>query len=101
MWLSAPGAMLTDMDEEALKRGRVYGATHDDPAGPQSGHTYRELCGGPLDGLFLDVTGWNTEQLVDGAALLTETGRYGPGGRSHYEPRPQDPRRWDWAGDTA
>jgi hypothetical protein len=41
----------------------------------------------------LDVTGWDDEQLADGAALLTEIGRYGPGGRAHYEPRGQDPGR--------
>ncbi|MFH8387872.1 hypothetical protein ACH4E7_44555 [Kitasatospora sp. NPDC018058] len=42
------------MDDEALMRGRVYGADHDDPdPGPQPGHEYRELCAGPLDGLLL------------------------------------------------
>lgn len=36
------------MDDEALMRGRVYGADHDDPdPGPQPGHVYRELCAGP------------------------------------------------------
>ncbi|MGW7586631.1 hypothetical protein ACWGKU_33465 [Kitasatospora sp. NPDC054768] len=89
------------MDDEALLRGRVYGADHDDPnPGPRPGHAYRELVGGPLDGLLLDVTDWNTEQLADGAALATEIGHYGAGGRAHYEPRPADPCRWDWAGDT-
>ncbi|MFJ9777163.1 hypothetical protein ACIRVF_39015 [Kitasatospora sp. NPDC101157] len=89
------------MDDEALMRGRVYGADHDDPdPGPRPGHEYRELVGGPLDGLFLDVTGWDAEQLADGAALATEIGRYGAGGRAHYEPRPADPMRWDWSGDT-
>lgn len=40
------------------KQRRVYGADHDDPdPGPQPGHEYVELVGGPLDGLFLDVTG--------------------------------------------
>ncbi|WP_354644310.1 hypothetical protein [Kitasatospora camelliae] len=87
------------MDDGALMRGRVYGADHDDP-GPKPGHAYRELCAGPLDGLLLDVTGWDGEQLAEGAALLTELGRYGPGGRAHYEPRPADPLRWDWAGDS-
>ncbi|WP_411292875.1 hypothetical protein [Streptomyces sp. CBMA123] len=48
----------------------------------------RELVGGPPDGLLLDVTGWDTEQLADGAALITEIGRYGADGRAHYEPRP-------------
>ncbi len=36
----------------------------------------------------------------DGAALRTEIGAHGPGGRAHYEPRAEDPRRWDWSGDT-
>ncbi|MFJ6140508.1 hypothetical protein [Kitasatospora sp. NPDC092286] len=90
------------MDDEELKGRRVYGADHDDPdPGPEPGHEYRELVGGPLDGQLLDVTGWDAEQLADGAALITETGLYGPGGRAHYEPRPADPLRWDWTGDTA
>ncbi|MFH9354917.1 hypothetical protein [Kitasatospora sp. NPDC017646] len=89
------------MDDEALLRGRIYRADHDDPdPGPQPGHEYRELVGGPLDGLLLDVTGWTAEQLADGAALATEIGRCGAGGRAHYDPRPADPSRWDWAGDT-
>ncbi|MGW6917620.1 hypothetical protein ACWGB8_27880 [Kitasatospora sp. NPDC054939] len=89
------------MDDETLMRGRVYGADHEDPdPGPQPGRDYRELCAGPLDGLLLDVTGWSAEELADGAALRTEIGRYGAGGRTHYEPRPGDLRRWDWVGDT-
>ncbi|MDH6145141.1 hypothetical protein P3T35_007192 [Kitasatospora sp. GP30] len=89
------------MDDEALLRGRVYGADHDDPGpGPQPGHDYRELCGGPLDGLLLEGTGWSEKELAGGAALLTEIGRYGPGGRARYKPRQGDPRRFDWAGDT-
>jgi hypothetical protein len=87
------------MDEELL-RGRIYGADHDDP-GPRAGRTYRELVAGPLDGLLLDVTGWSTEELADGAALITELGAYGAGGRAHYGPRRADPARWDWEGDTA
>ncbi|MER5353454.1 hypothetical protein ABT093_24350 [Kitasatospora sp. NPDC002551] len=87
-------------DDEVLMRGRVYGADHGEDCGPRPGRAYRELCGGPLDGLLLDVTGWSAEQLADGAALLTEIGRYGAGGRAHYEPRVADPLRWDWAGDT-
>lgn len=66
-------------DDEVLLRGRVYGTDHDDPdPGRRPGREYRELVGGPLDGIRLDVTG----------------------GRAHYESRPTDPRRWDWAGDT-
>lgn len=97
--MSVPGAMLVNMDEEALMRGRVYGADHDDP-GPRPGRVYRELCGGSLDGLLLDVTGWGADALADGAALPTEIGRFGSGGRAHYGPRPADPRRWDWVGDS-
>jgi hypothetical protein len=90
------------MDDEQLIRGRVYGADHDDPdPGPQPGHVYRELVAGPLDGLLLDVTGWTEDELADGAALRTEIGAYGPGGRAHYGPRPGDPRRWDEEGDSA
>ncbi len=63
------------MDEELL-RGRVYGADHDDP-GLRAGHLYRELVAGPLDGLLLDVTGWSTQELADGAALITELGAFG------------------------
>ncbi|MFJ9948221.1 hypothetical protein [Kitasatospora sp. NPDC091207] len=89
------------MDDEALLRGRVYGTDHDDPdPGPRPGRSYRELVGGPLDGLLLDVTGWGEAEVAGGAALPTEIGRYGAGGRAHYEPRAEDPRRWDWRGDT-
>ncbi|MFC9602531.1 hypothetical protein ACFTTN_03605 [Streptomyces niveus] len=31
-----------------------------------------------LEGLLLDVTGWTTEELATGAALITEIGAYGP-----------------------
>ncbi|SHN34503.1 hypothetical protein [Streptomyces yunnanensis] len=87
------------MDE--LMRGRVYGADHDDPdPGPQPGHVYRELVGGPLDGLLLDVTGCSESELEEGAALITEIGAYGPGGRALYAPRPANPHRWDWGGDV-
>ncbi|MFI1867191.1 hypothetical protein [Streptomyces jumonjinensis] len=87
------------MDE--LMRGRVYGADHDDPdPGPQPGHDYRELVGGPLDGLLLDVTGWPAERLSEGAALTTEIGRFGPGGHALYGPRAGAPQRWDWQGDA-
>ncbi|MFD9593990.1 hypothetical protein ACFWA9_14685 [Kitasatospora sp. NPDC059973] len=89
------------MDDEALLRGRVYGADHDDPdPGPRPGHEYRELVGGPLDGLLLDVTGWDAERLDHGAALATELGAFGAGGRAHYGWRPTDRRRWDWQGDS-
>ncbi|MET7636605.1 hypothetical protein [Streptomyces sp. NPDC005078] len=88
------------MDELMWQR-RVYGADHDDPdPGPKAGHEYRELVGGPLDGLLLDVTGWTDAALRDGARLLTEIGAYGPGGRSEYKPRLVEPLKWDWRGDT-
>jgi hypothetical protein len=91
--------MLRGMDEFMPRR--VYGADHDDPdPGPRPGHEYRELVGGPLDGLLVDVTGWDAESLVEGAALCTEIGLYGPGGRAMYGPRNDDPAKWDWEGDT-
>lgn len=48
----------------------------------------------------LDVTGWTKEELSEGTALITEIGRFGPGGRALYDPRPGDPARWDWDGDS-
>ena len=73
------------MDDEALLRGRVYGSEYDD-CGPRAGRLYRELVAGPLDVLLLDVTGWSTEELADGAALITELGAYGAGGRRALRP---------------
>ncbi|MFJ4834469.1 hypothetical protein ACIP79_31850 [Streptomyces sp. NPDC088747] len=90
-----------DRDDEQLLRGRVYGQDHDDPRqGPQSGRTYVELVGGPLDGLLLDITGWTPAEIDTGGALQTELGQFGPGGRAVYDPRPGDRSRWDWSGDT-
>lgn len=84
-----------------MRQRRVYGADHDDPdPGPRPGHVYRELVGGPLDGLLLDVTGWTARELREGAALTTEIGRFGPGGKAEYGPRDGDADRWDWRGDT-
>ncbi|MEU6239510.1 hypothetical protein, partial [Kitasatospora sp. NPDC047058] len=78
------------------------GADHDDPdPGPRSGRVYREPVAGPLDGLLLDVTGWSSEEIAEGAALATEIGAYGAGGRAHYGRRPGDGRYWDWEGDSA
>jgi hypothetical protein len=92
--------MLPGMDEQIMRK-RVYGTDHDDPdPGPQPGHAYVELAGGPLDGLLLDVTGWTAEQLHEGTALITEIGRYGAGGRALYGSRNGDPQRYDWEGDT-
>lgn len=100
--LSVAAATLCRMDrDEELLRGRVYGQDHDDPRpGPRPGRVYAELVGGPLDGLLLDVTDRTPEQRAAGAALETELGRYGAGGRSLYDPRPGDPGRLDWSGDT-
>ncbi|WP_328907417.1 hypothetical protein OG230_32990 [Streptomyces sp. NBC_00234] len=87
--------------DELMRQRRVYGADHDDPdPGPKPGHDYRELVGGPLDGLLLDVTGWTDAALCEGAALITEIGAYGPGGRAEYRSRHADPLKWDWCGDT-
>jgi hypothetical protein len=89
-----------DKDEELL-RGRIYGQDHDHPRpGPVHGHTYAQLVGGPLDGLLLDVTGWTPGEIEAGAALRTELGRFGPGGRALYDPRPGEPACWDWSGDA-
>jgi hypothetical protein len=76
---------------------RVYGADHEDP-GPRPGRDYRELVGGPLDGLLVDVTGWDAEALRCGAALATELAGV-RGGRAVYEPRPGSEALWDWKGD--
>ncbi len=58
-----------------MRQRRVYGADHDDPdPGPKAGHEYRELVGGPLDGLLVDVTGWSDAALREGARLITEIG---------------------------
>jgi hypothetical protein len=97
------------MDELEFMRGRVYGADPED-GGPRPGRTYAQLVGGPLDGLLLDITG--ITDIADGTdaraapsgtrggvALPTEIGRFGPGGRAQYAPRPDDPRRFDWHGD--
>ncbi|MGW1726669.1 hypothetical protein ACWCQK_27550 [Streptomyces sp. NPDC002306] len=87
--------------DEQLLRGRVYGHDHDDPdPGPRAGRTYVELAGGPLDGLFLDVTDWTPDELAVGAALPTELGRFGAGGRALYDPCPGDAGRFVWSGDS-
>jgi hypothetical protein len=80
---------------------RVYGCYPDDPQpGPEPGHVYRELLGGPLDGLLLDVTGLTNGEITEGAYLIVETGAHGPGGRAAYGPRDGDPvAPWVWEGD--
>ncbi|MFJ5927583.1 hypothetical protein ACIQF6_33810 [Kitasatospora sp. NPDC092948] len=89
-----------DQHDEQLPQRRVYGSEPGEDPGPEPGHEYRELVGGPLDGQLVDVTGWAPDELECGTALITELGHYG-GGRAHYEPRPADPLRWDWAVDSA
>lgn len=85
---------------DAMRR-RVYGSDHDDPHPyARPGHAYVELVAGPLDGLLLDVTGWSAAERADGAALTTEIGAHGSGGRAIYAPRPGTGERWDWRGDT-
>ncbi|MFI5987396.1 hypothetical protein ACIBEA_41835 [Streptomyces sp. NPDC051555] len=81
---------------------RVYGADPGDPAaGPELGHVYVELMGGPLDGQLLDVTGWTSEERAVGALLIAPRGAYGPGGRADYAPAPGDAdHRFHWEGDT-
>ncbi|GGT22237.1 hypothetical protein GCM10010240_63680 [Streptomyces griseoviridis] len=88
------------MDEAEFMRGRVYGAEHGDP-GPRPGRAYAQLVGGPLDGLLLDITGTaGGGSAPETVALPTEIGRYGPGGRAVYAPRPADGRCFDWQGDV-
>ncbi|MEU6540933.1 hypothetical protein [Streptomyces sp. NPDC047000] len=79
--------------------GRVYGTDHDHP-GPRPGRRCAGLVGGPLDSLLLDITGWRRDEAGIGVALATELGQFGPGGRALYDPRPGDPARFDWTGDT-
>lgn len=82
-------------------RVRVYGTDHDDPdPGPRPGRDYVELVGGPLDGLLLDVTARSPDERAQGAALVTEIGSFGPGGRTWYGPVPGDQERWQWQGDA-
>ncbi|MFE6272196.1 hypothetical protein ACFVQ9_25785 [Streptomyces goshikiensis] len=89
------------MDDRHLQGRRVYGAYPDDPdQGPEPGHDYVELVGGPLDGLLLDVTGFSAEGLAEGAALIAENGHYGAGGRALYGPQAGDSTRYQWEGDV-
>lgn len=98
--MSVPAGKLPDMDARWMQR-RVYGADHDDPdPGPRPGRDYVELTGGPLDGLLLDVTGWGAADRAEGAALTTEIGSYGAGGKCWYGPRHADPLHWDWQADS-
>ena len=86
-------------DDEQLLRGRVYGADPDHP-GPRPDRTYVELVGGPLDGLLLDIERWRQGEIGAGVSLRTDLGRFGVGGRALYDPRPGEPQRFDWTGDS-
>ncbi|MFF1561680.1 hypothetical protein [Streptomyces sp. NPDC058279] len=84
---------------------RVYGVPSERDRGPKPGHVYVELVGGPLDGMLLDVTGWPSQEVVDGAMLMSEHGQFRPGGRSEYEPAEADAGaggvgRFVWHGDV-
>ncbi|MFF6903951.1 hypothetical protein [Streptomyces hydrogenans] len=76
---------------------RVYDTDRGEDPRPLPGHTYTELCGGPLDGQLLDVTGRTDDALTKAAALITEAAAHGPGGRALYDPAPVvpgAPGRW-------
>jgi len=82
----------------------VYGADVDEDPGPEPGHEYVELLGGPLDGQLVDVTGLSPAERAEGGALIADgpAGMFGPGGRAWYGPQPgADPGCWYWEGDTA
>jgi hypothetical protein len=49
---------------------------------------------------LLDVTGWARDEIDTGVSLRTELGQFGPGGRALYDPRPGDPSRFNWSGDS-
>ncbi|MFD0354334.1 hypothetical protein ACFVHW_11430 [Streptomyces sp. NPDC127110] len=89
----------------------MYGSEPDGAErGPQPGRDYVELVGGPLDGRLLDVTGWDPQEIVDGALLMSDQGQFGPGGRSDYQPASEGDRggrgrrggvgRFLWRGDV-
>lgn len=83
-----------------MKQRRVYRADPDDSrAAPHTGRAYRELVGGPLDGLLIDITALSAAEIANGLDLATDDGTYGPGGCSEYGPRATDPQWWDWRGD--
>lgn len=56
------------------------------------------LYGGPLDGMQVPLT-LDPADPDPGVAMMSDTGRYGEGGRSWYEPNPQS-GRWEWVRDT-
>ncbi|MFI7235746.1 hypothetical protein [Streptomyces cyaneofuscatus] len=70
-------------------------------AGRPRGQAFVDLVGGPLDGRLLDVTGWSSEQLAEGALLITNRGLYRADGRALYSPIEADPEGpFLWIGDT-
>ncbi|MBO8199226.1 hypothetical protein JW613_13045 [Streptomyces smyrnaeus] len=44
--------------------------------------------------MLLDITGCSDDELADGAALITEIGQFGPGGRPPCSPRSTNPQKW-------
>ncbi|MFD3808524.1 hypothetical protein ACFWSF_38400 [Streptomyces sp. NPDC058611] len=79
----------------------MYNCDDVEQCGPAPGRTYVDLVGGPLDGQLPDVTGWSSEQLAEGALLITDRGLYGAGGRALYSPIEADPNGpFLWLGDT-
>ncbi|MER5890903.1 hypothetical protein ABT160_44400 [Streptomyces sp. NPDC001941] len=52
-----------------------------------------------MDGWLLDVTRAEPADRAEGAFLISEHGRYGPGGRSDYAPDAPDDAVWVWRGD--
>jgi len=62
----------------------------------------RELVGGPLDGMWLDVAQFTEEQIREGFLLMADgvPGGMYEGGRSDYEPREPDDGRLHWMGDV-
>ncbi|SHN31351.1 hypothetical protein SAMN05216268_1344 [Streptomyces yunnanensis] len=57
---------------------RVYGS--DPTCGPQPEYAYRELIGGPLDGLARRRHDWTPAQTAEGAYLSCEAGAHGADG---------------------
>ncbi|MFF8963220.1 hypothetical protein ACF1BK_10815 [Streptomyces globisporus] len=77
--------------------GRVTTAWTNPPEGRRTATVHITEPGGQR----YTLTGYTPEERTEGGALLMSNhGMYGPGGRSDYEPRPGDPDRWDWQGDT-
>ncbi|MEU5590268.1 hypothetical protein [Streptomyces chrestomyceticus] len=46
------------------------------------------------------AAGSTPQEIATGAALMTEIGQFGAGGRALYGPRPGDAGRGDWDGDV-